>query len=140
MIPFLVGSRLAISVLTLPDAVRWLHRAPSQARWNRHRLRQGIIVFNALAQRLRDTPLRLTCWDRALMLRRLLAISGLESRIVLGVRSTGSTIEGHAWVERDGKAVGDSTTHAYRRVYAFPEKRIPSPAQVAPRVATMNPM
>ena len=53
---------------------------------------------------LRHSP---PCLPRALALHRLLAWRGIPSRVRLGLRRTVHGVEGHAWVEYAGQAVGE---------------------------------
>jgi hypothetical protein len=53
-----------------------------------------------------DLPIvrRGRCWKRALVLQRFLVRQGIECRVTFGVRRTsGGVLEGHAWLERDGR-------------------------------------
>ena len=48
-----------------------------------------------------------TCLERSLVLWWLLARRGVASRLRIGVRKSGEKFEAHAWVERDGVAIGE---------------------------------
>jgi hypothetical protein len=48
------------------------------------------------------------CLQRSLLLYRLLSRSGADPCLIIGFRSQPSGIEGHAWVEVDGRVVGES--------------------------------
>ena len=62
-----------------------------------------------------------TCWKRAPVLHRYLALRGIETRIVFGVRRDGDdTLSGHAWLERDGRPLLEATHPDYRVTYSFP--------------------
>ncbi len=62
-----------------------------------------------------------TCWKRAPVLYRYLALSGIQTCIVFGVRpSTGEKLDGHAWLEKDGKAILEKTLPDYVVTYSFP--------------------
>lgn len=51
---------------------------------------------------------RPTCLVRAVALERMLHRSGLAGGVVrVGVRPAGHTLLAHAWIERDGRVVGD---------------------------------
>ena len=44
------------------------------------------------------------CWKRALVLHRFLALRGIESRVMFGVRKDADgTMRGHAWLEHEGR-------------------------------------
>jgi hypothetical protein len=62
-----------------------------------------------------------TCWKRAPVLRRYLALFGVETRIVFGVRKAGGDLlAGHAWLERDGQPVFEAVPPTYLVTYAYP--------------------
>jgi transglutaminase superfamily protein len=50
---------------------------------------------------------RSTCLERSLTLWWLLARHGITSHVRIGARKTGEKFEAHAWVERNGEAVGE---------------------------------
>ena len=61
-----------------------------------------------------------TCLERSLALWWLLARLGVATQLRIGVRKTGAKFEAHAWVERDGVAIGEpEATHLH---YAAFEK------------------
>jgi len=62
-----------------------------------------------------------TCWKRAPVLHRYLALRGIETRIVFGVRREGdNALSGHAWLEREGRPLLEAEAPAYRVTYSFP--------------------
>lgn len=48
-----------------------------------------------------------TCLERSLALWWLLARRGVATQLRIGVRKAGEKFEAHAWVERDGVAIGE---------------------------------
>lgn len=63
------------------------------------------------------------CWKRAAILHRYLALNGIATQIVFGVRKgTDGAIDGHAWLESDGKPVLEVTAPDYIVTYTFPSK------------------
>ena len=48
------------------------------------------------------------CLPRALALARVLGQHGLPARIEIGMRTGSDGLEGHAWVERENRVVGDA--------------------------------
>ena len=67
--------------------------------------------------RLMFTP---TCWKRAAIIYRRLAATGIDARIVFGVRRQADSLDGHAWVEVFNKPVFESTPLDYERTFSFP--------------------
>lgn len=61
------------------------------------------------------------CWKRAAILHRYLALNGITSRIVFGVRKgSDGKVDGHAWLEADGKPLLESNPPDYNVTYVFP--------------------
>ncbi len=61
-----------------------------------------------------------TCWKRAAVLHRYLALKGIETKVVFGVRKDDEgKLEGHAWLEADGKPVLESNDPDYRVTYCY---------------------
>jgi len=112
---------VAIKALPLPRAMRLLEPhvrsvapctpAKSQAIAS---LLDSLLATNLLFL----TP---TCWKRAPVLRRFLALEGVETRIVFGVRRDGDEqLTGHAWIEADGKPLLEPTTPEYKITFTYP--------------------
>ncbi len=55
----------------------------------------------------RHSPMRVTCLERSLALWWLLARRGIATRLRIGARKSGENFEAHAWVERNGEAIGE---------------------------------
>jgi len=61
------------------------------------------------------------CWKRAAVLHRYLALKGIPTRIVFGVRKENQGIlDGHAWLELDDRPVFETNAPEYTVTYAFP--------------------
>ncbi|HEV2708343.1 MAG TPA: lasso peptide biosynthesis B2 protein [Pyrinomonadaceae bacterium] len=62
-----------------------------------------------------------TCWKRAPVLYRFLALNGIESRIVFGVRRDGERLfDGHAWLESGGEPLLEAHPPVYTVTFSFP--------------------
>jgi hypothetical protein len=62
-----------------------------------------------------------TCWKRAPVLHRYLALYGIKTRIVFGVRKEKeSLLAGHAWLEANGRPLLEATPPQYTPTYSFP--------------------
>lgn len=62
-----------------------------------------------------------TCWKRAPVLHRYLALYGIETRIIFGVRKGQETLlAGHAWLEADGRPFLEAVPPKYTQTYSFP--------------------
>ena len=66
---------------------------------------------------------RPSCWKRAAILHRYLALQGVDSRINFGMRKDADGgMSGHAWLERSGKAILETSPPEYTVTYSFPSK------------------
>jgi hypothetical protein len=62
-----------------------------------------------------------TCWKRAPVLHRFLALRGIETRVVFGVRQGGGdALDGHAWLEAGGEPVLETTAPDYKVTFSHP--------------------
>lgn len=62
-----------------------------------------------------------SCWKRATVLHRYLALAGVATTIRFGVRKdVDSELKGHAWLELDGKPILESSPPTYTVTYSFP--------------------
>jgi hypothetical protein len=62
-----------------------------------------------------------TCWKRAPVLHRYLALNGIDTRVIFGVRREGSDVlNGHAWLEAGGEPILEKSTPEYIVTYSFP--------------------
>ncbi|MGI9104958.1 MAG: lasso peptide biosynthesis B2 protein [Pyrinomonadaceae bacterium] len=65
-----------------------------------------------------------TCWKRAPVLHRYLALYGIETRIVFGVRrekgASPLLLAGHAWLEAEGRPLFETSPPQYTTTYSFP--------------------
>jgi len=73
---------------------------------------------------------RRSCWKRAMVLHRFLALNGIESRINFGLQKRDDgTVLGHAWLEHQGRPLLEDDTGTYvvtfslPRTLAAPERR-----------------
>lgn len=68
------------------------------------------------------------CWKRAAVLHRYLLRSGIDTRIIFGVRNeTAGKVAGHAWLEANGEPILESTPPEYVVTYRFPSNDIFDP-------------
>ena len=66
---------------------------------------------------------RPSCWKRAAILHRYLALQGIESRINFGMKKdVDGGFSGHAWLERSGQAIFETTPPDYTITYSFPSQ------------------
>jgi hypothetical protein len=62
-----------------------------------------------------------SCWKRATLLHRYLALQGTSTTIVFGLRKEAAgELKGHAWLESEGRPVFESEPPLYKVTYTFP--------------------
>ena len=62
-----------------------------------------------------------SCWKRATLLHRYLALAGVATTIRFGVRKDGDReLKGHAWLEFNGEPFLESSRPVYTVTYSFP--------------------
>jgi hypothetical protein len=114
---------LLVKLLPLPRAMALV--TPRRARRN---LPPDAALVQARLARLLDSVLAAdfwvftpTCWKRAPVLHRYLALNGIDTRVLFGVRREGSdALSGHAWLEAGGVPILEKTPPDYKVTYSFP--------------------
>ena len=120
---WVVALSLLVRLMPLPRAMALV--APRRV-W-RQRPTDAASVQERLA-RLLDSVLAAdfwvftpTCWKRAPVLHRYLALSGIDTRVLFGVRREGKDVlSGHAWLEAGGEPLLEPTPPDYKVTYSFP--------------------
>ena len=79
---------------------------------------------------------RRSCWKRAMVLHRYLALNGIESQIRFGLRKeSNGKVEGHAWLEHDGKPLLEDNALNYVVTFSLPaENSVPGQSSKYPRM------
>lgn len=118
---------LLVKLRPLPRALQLVAAKPGSARGVSAEVSEEIM--NRLARAM-DALLRTdlfvfkpSCWKRAAVLHRYLTLSGINSRIVFGVRrGSQGEVDGHAWLEADGTPILETTAPNYKVTFAFPSE------------------
>lgn len=109
---FLLGTGTALRVMPLPRVQALLHRMarsrPPRRAWAISADRLAWLVGAAARHHLWSV----SCLERSLVLQALLRRCDALPELRIGVRREGDTLQAHAWVEVDGRPVGDSRTIA----------------------------
>jgi hypothetical protein len=64
---------------------------------------------------------RRSCWKRAMVLHRFLALNGIECHINFGVRKgSAGKVSGHAWLEHEGRPVLEDDAASYAVTFTLP--------------------
>ena len=112
---------LMVKVLPLPTAFRIItprikSRAPEDPQAIQDKLARLIDRLLALDLFV-FTP---TCWKRAAILHRYLALNGIPNRVIFGVRNAQEKLlEGHAWLEANNQPILEKIAPQYTKIYAF---------------------
>jgi len=76
-------------------------------------------VCRAILAAVRLAPIPYSCLERSLALWWLLARRGIASQLRIGARKGGGQFEAHAWVERNGVAIGEPEgAHAHYAAFS----------------------
>lgn len=128
----LLAARMGAWVAALSLLMKFMPLPRAMALVAPRRVRREMPPDVALVQtrlaRLLDTVLAAdfwvftpTCWKRAPVLHRYLALNGIDTRILFGVRREGSDVlNGHAWLEAGGHAILEKIPPDYKVTYSFP--------------------
>lgn len=123
MAAWVVALSLLVRLMPLPRALKFI--APrnigmtkpsdfAEAQTRIARLLDSLLAFDFWM----FTP---TCWKRAAVLHRFLALKGIETRIIFGVRREGEeALSGHAWLEAGGEPLLEKIVPDYTVTYSFP--------------------
>jgi hypothetical protein len=116
---------VAAKVFPLPSALRLVStktRVPSQAPEGETQKRLADAIDLLLKADL--FILKPLCWKRAALLHRYLALNGITTKILFGMRrEPGGDVSGHAWLEASGKPILETTPPNYAVTYAFPSHK-----------------
>lgn len=120
MAGWVVGFSFAVRLCSLPRALRLLSTAArNQPDNNLDQEELRTAVDAVLGTRI--FALQPICWKRAAILHRYLALNGVETRIVFGVRNEAEgALSGHAWLEADGRPILESSPPEFVVTYTFP--------------------
>ncbi len=90
-------------------------RSPSSAPSDTNSLAEAYRLGHAVTRLLAHLPGDTRCLARSLVLTRLLAKRGIQSKLVIGAQADPEFLA-HAWVEHDGVAVLDPGTESFGRL------------------------
>lgn len=117
---------ILVKFASLPRALQVVSVKPSKSRQDlsadtEKRLAQAVDLLLG-ANLLIFKPI---CWKRAAILHRYLALNGIATRIMFGMRKgPEGKVDGHAWLEIAGNPVLEPTVPNYKVTYAFPSKEV----------------
>jgi len=109
-----------VKILTLPRALRFVAtdvRTNSSGGVDVKDLSSAIDALLGLDMLM----FRPNCWKRATVLHRFLALNGVATTIVFGVRKEpDGELKGHAWLQADDRPFLESEQPLYNITYSFP--------------------
>jgi hypothetical protein len=110
-----------VKVLTLPRALRFV---ATDVRSNRDTGNLDVQDLSTAIDAVLGTDLLMftpNCWKRATVLHRFLALNGIATTIVFGVRKEADgELKGHAWLQTDSGPFLESEPPLYNVTYTFP--------------------
>lgn len=113
---------VAVKIFPLPRALRLIStrtRRPLQTPEGETQQRLAAAIDLLLKTDL--FILKPICWKRAALLHRYLALNGIPTRILFGMRrEPDGGLSGHAWLEASGRPILETTAPNYAVTYAFP--------------------
>jgi len=113
---------IAVRLFPLPRALRMVStktRLPSQTPEAEIQSRLAESIDLLLKANL--FVLKPICWKRAALLHRYLALQGISTLIMFGMRREPSgNLNGHAWLEARGRPILETTAPNYAVTYSFP--------------------
>jgi hypothetical protein len=69
-----------------------------------------------------------SCWKRAMVLHRFLALNGIENHINFGVqKGSVGEVSGHAWLEHEGRPLLEDDAASYTVTFTLPRRRLGVP-------------
>jgi hypothetical protein len=112
-----------VRILTLPRALRFVStdvRTKSTGGIKSNDLSSAIDALLGLNMLM----FRPNCWKRATVLHRFLALNGVATTIVFGVRKEpDGELKGHAWLQADDRPFLESEQPLYNITYSFPSRQ-----------------
>jgi len=110
-----------IKVQTLPRAMQFVSTRVRPGRLDEQETGLRLAQAADLLLAMNVFVYRPSCWKRAAILHRYLALNGIESRINFGMRKEiDGTLSGHAWLEKAGAPLLEPTPPNYRVTFSFP--------------------
>lgn len=108
-----------LKVTSLPGALKLV--APRKPRSKRGAEPERLAALLDRLLRLNLFVFTPVCWKRTIILHRFLALNGLKTRVVFGVRrERDNLLTGHAWLETNGVPVLEARLPDYVVTWVFP--------------------
>jgi len=115
----------ALPRLPLPRLLKWLSPRPRPVTAPLRLAPQRVAYWLDRMLQLNRWAFTPVCWKRALVLHRILGDAGIQTRVVFGVKPGRAVslnpLEGHAWLECEGRPLLEKEPPAYVVTYTFPQ-------------------
>ena len=113
---------LLLKLMPLPRALKfWTPRERAEFSGDKERVQAELARLLDLLLATDFWIFTPTCWKRAPVLHRFLALRGIRSRIVFGVRrDEPRTLDGHAWLEAGGEPLLEPDAPNYTVTFSYP--------------------
>lgn len=100
---------IGLRICPFPTLQSFAHKLSRNTTWSAERSQHQISLVLAAVNRARYNHLYpMTCLRRSLALQRMLAKEGIATDLKIGVRKDGRQISAHAWLEYEGKTLGEA--------------------------------
>ena len=110
-----------VKVCSLPRALRFVSTKVRPEHTGKPRDREELSTAIDSVLGMNFFVFKPNCWKRATVLHRYLALAGVKTTIVFGLRKeTGGELKGHAWLEAAGQPILESALPVYKVTYTFP--------------------
>ncbi len=104
---------------SLPELLSLLTLEPPRERIPMAFAEEALSWAEKIVARLRFVPS--TCLYRSLVRYAMLRRAGYDARFVMGLSPSSEQIEGHAWVELEGRTLGEELDPSLVVTYSYPQ-------------------
>lgn len=112
---------LVVKLCSLPRALQIVSASTRGRSQAGARSEQELVTAVDAILGLKVLVFRPVCWKRAAILHRYLAVRGRATTIKFGLRKgPGNSLDGHAWLEADGRPILETAIPDYTVTYVFP--------------------
>jgi hypothetical protein len=113
---------VAVKLFPLPRALRLVStRTRNTGALSKEETQKRLADLIDLLLKIDLLAFKPVCWKRAALLHRYLALQGISTHILFGIRKEpNGSVSGHAWLESDGEAIVESSAPRYSVTYTFP--------------------
>jgi hypothetical protein len=115
----LLAVEAGLRLLPFRKLLAWAQNRSAHAAAEPSPERIAYLVDVAARHTLLRGSLRPTCLRKSLVVCKLLSRRGRDARLVIGTGSLAGNFQAHAWVELDGRMLGNTDAREYTALVAF---------------------